>query len=216
MTTQEQAPSPASGDGRDAEDRYDPVAVEARWQQRWAETGLYRTPDQVEGRDNWYHLTMLPYTSGDLHIGHWFAMAPSDTIARFRRMNGANVLFPMGFDAFGLPAENAAIARGTHPKDWTDGNIERMRGQLKRMGAMFDWEREVNTSAPEYYRWTVVVPQALRAGPRVPRRRGRQLVPGVQHRARQRAGRGRPLRTLRRPRRAAHDGAVVLPHHRLR
>ncbi len=154
MTTQEQAPSQASGDGRDAEDRYDPLAVEARWQQRWAETGLYRTPDQMEGRDNWYHLTMLPYTSGDLHIGHWFAMAPSDTIARFRRMNGANVLFPMGFDAFGLPAENAAIARGTHPKDWTDGNIERMRGQLQRMGAMFDWEREVNTSAPEYYRWT--------------------------------------------------------------
>ncbi len=154
MTTQEQAPSQASGDGRDADDRYDPLAVEARWQQRWAETGLYRTPDQMEGRDNWYHLTMLPYTSGDLHIGHWFAMAPSDTIARFRRMNGANVLFPMGFDAFGLPAENAAIARGTHPKDWTDGNIERMRGQLKRMGAMFDWDREVNTSAPEYYRWT--------------------------------------------------------------
>ena len=154
MTTQEQAAPQTSGDGRDAADRYDPLAVEARWQQRWAETGLYRTPDRMEGRDNWYHLTMLPYTSGDLHIGHWFAMAPSDTIARFRRMNGANVLFPMGFDAFGLPAENAAIARGTHPKDWTDGNIERMRGQLQRMGAMFDWEREVNTSAPEYYRWT--------------------------------------------------------------
>ncbi|MYE31678.1 MAG: leucine--tRNA ligase [Chloroflexi bacterium] len=154
MTTQEQAPSETSGDGRDNADRYDPLAVEARWQQRWAETDLYRTPDHMEGRDNWYHLTMLPYTSGDLHIGHWFAMAPSDTIARFRRMNGANVLFPMGFDAFGLPAENAAIARGTHPKDWTDGNIERMRGQLKRMGAMFDWEREVNTSAPDYYRWT--------------------------------------------------------------
>ena len=154
MTTQEQAAPQTFGDGRDAADRYDPLAVEARWQQRWAETGLYRTPDRMEGRDNWYHLTMLPYTSGDLHIGHWFAMAPSDTIARFRRMNGANVLFPMGFDAFGLPAENAAIARGTHPKDWTDGNIERMRGQLQRMGAMFDWDREVNTSAPEYYRWT--------------------------------------------------------------
>ena len=154
MTTQEQAAPQASGNGQAPDDRYAPVAVEARWRQRWAETGLYRTPDHMEGRDNWYHLTMLPYTSGDLHIGHWFAMAPSDTIARFRRMNGANVLFPMGFDAFGLPAENAAIARGTHPKDWTDGNIERMRGQLQRMGAMFDWDREVNTSAPDYYRWT--------------------------------------------------------------
>ena len=154
MTTQEQAAARSSGNGQEPADRYDPVAVETRWQQRWAESGLYRTPDRMEGRDNWYHLTMLPYTSGDLHIGHWFAMAPSDTIARYRRMQGANVLFPMGFDAFGLPAENAAIARGIHPKDWTDGNIERMRGQLQRMGAMFDWEREVNTSAPDYYRWT--------------------------------------------------------------
>jgi leucyl-tRNA synthetase len=97
---------------------------------------------------------MLPYTSGDLHVGHWFAMGPSDTIARFRRMQGRNVLFPIGFDAFGLPAENAAIQRGIHPKDWTDANIAHMRGQIQRMGAMFDWDREVNTSAPDYYRWT--------------------------------------------------------------
>ena len=154
MTAREQAAQPSADGGREAGDRYDPVAVEGRWQARWDESALYRTPDRAEGRGNWYHLTMLPYTSGDLHIGHWFAMAPSDTIARFRRMQGHNVLFPMGFDAFGLPAENAAIERGVHPKDWTDANIERMRGQLKRMGAMFDWEREVNTSAPDYYRWT--------------------------------------------------------------
>jgi len=136
--------------------RYQPGAVEAKWQRRWEESGLYRTPDHAEGRDNWYALTMFPYTSGDLHIGHWFAMAPSDALARWRRMQGHNVLFPIGFDAFGLPAENAAIKRGggLHPKDWTDANIIRMRGQLKRMGAMFDWDREVNTSAPEYYRWT--------------------------------------------------------------
>ena len=136
------------------DERYEPRAVEQRWQVRWAESGLYRTPDHVEGRENWYALTMFPYTSGDLHIGHWFAMAPSDALARFRRMRGHNVLFPMGFDAFGLPAENAAIKGGLHPKDWTDANIERMRGQLRRMGAMFDWERGVNTSSPEYYRWT--------------------------------------------------------------
>ena len=135
-------------------ERYDPAAVERRWQQRWEESGLYRTPDRVEGRENWYALTMLPYMSGDLHVGHWFAMAPSDTIARFRRMQGYNVLFPMGFDAFGLPAENAAIAGEAHPYDWTAANIERMRRQLQRMGAMFDWEREVNTSDPSYYRWT--------------------------------------------------------------
>ena len=149
MTTQEQTSPEAA-----AADRYEPSEIEARWRTRWAESGLYRTPDHVDGRDNWYHLTMLPYTSGDLHIGHWFAMAPSDTIARFTRMRGYNVMFPMGFDAFGLPAENAAIQRGIHPKDWTDANIERMRGQLKEMGAMFDWDREINSSAPDYYRWT--------------------------------------------------------------
>ena len=129
-------------------ERYDPRPIERKWQQRWEETGLYRVQDQVPGRENWYALTMFPYTSGDLHIGHWFAMAPSDALARWRRMTGRNVLFPMGFDAFGLPAENAAIKGGLHPKDWTDANIERMRGQLKTMGAMFDWDREVNASSP--------------------------------------------------------------------
>jgi leucyl-tRNA synthetase len=135
-------------------ERYDPSQIEARWRQRWEADGLYRTSDEVEGRENWYALTMLPYTSGDLHVGHWFAMAPSDALARFRRMLGYNVMFPMGFDAFGLPAENAAIKSGRHPVDWTNENIENMRGQLKGMGAMFDWDREVNTSVPDYYRWT--------------------------------------------------------------
>ncbi|MEZ4501386.1 MAG: leucine--tRNA ligase [Dehalococcoidia bacterium] len=141
-------------DARTTVERYDPTSIEARWQERWAAGGLHRTPDHVEGRPNWYALTMFPYTSGDLHVGHWFAMAPSDTLVRYRRMRGHNVLFPMGFDAFGLPAENAAIKGGLHPRDWTDANIERMRGQLKRMGASFDWDREVNTSDPSYYRWT--------------------------------------------------------------
>ena len=134
--------------------RYEPAAIERRWRQRWEADGLYRTPDHLEGRENWYFVTMLPYTSGDLHVGHWFAITPSDVIARFRRMQGYNVLFPMGFDAFGLPAENAAIAGEAHPADWTAANIERMRGQLKRMGTMFDWGREMNSSAPDYYRWT--------------------------------------------------------------
>jgi leucyl-tRNA synthetase len=134
--------------------RYQPGEIEPRWRERWLADGLNRTPDQMDGRPNRYHLTMFPYPSGDLHVGHWFAMAPSDTLARFYRMNGWNVLFPMGFDAFGLPAENAAIKGGAHPADWTAANIERMRKQLQIMGATFDWEREVNTSAPDYYRWT--------------------------------------------------------------
>jgi leucyl-tRNA synthetase len=99
-------------------------------------------------------MTMYPYPSGDLHVGHWYPMAPSDARARWLRMQGYNVLFPMGFDAFGLPAENAAIKRGIHPKEWTYANIERMRTQLRSMGAMFDWERECVTCDPEYYQWT--------------------------------------------------------------
>ncbi len=132
--------------------RYDPRALEAKWQARWEQDGLYRTPDRSD-RPKFYFLTMYPYPSGDLHIGHWYAMAPSDAAARYRRMRGYNVLFPIGFDAFGLPAENAAIKHGIHPKVWTLGNIERMRRQLRSMGAMFDWSREIVTCEPEYYRW---------------------------------------------------------------
>ena len=134
-------------------DRYHSRKIEPYWQKKWQETGLNRAvrrPDEPKH----YALTMLPYPSGDLHIGHWYAMAPSDARARFMRMKGYNVLFPMGFDAFGLPAENAAIKRGVHPHVWTMGNIKRMREQLKSMGAMFDWEREAVSCLPGYYKWT--------------------------------------------------------------
>ncbi len=132
---------------------YVPSAVEAKWAQRWEETQIYRA--KVDwSKPKHYALTMLPYPSGDLHIGHWFAMTPSDARARYMRMKGYNVLFPMGFDAFGLPAEQAAISRNIHPWKWTYDNIERMRGQLRTMGAMFDWEREVISCTPEYYKWT--------------------------------------------------------------
>jgi leucyl-tRNA synthetase len=132
---------------------YNPAEIEPKWQVRWDADGLYHS-DIDPARQKYYALTMLPYPSGDLHIGHWYAMTPSDAHARFMRMNGYNVMFPMGFDAFGLPAENAAIKRGIHPKVWTYENIRNMRRQLRSMGAMFDWRREAVSADPEYYRWT--------------------------------------------------------------
>jgi leucyl-tRNA synthetase len=134
-------------------ERYHPQELEPRWQRKWEEDGLYRSRIK-EGKPKYYALTMLPYPSGDLHIGHWYAVTPSDAQARYRRMKGNNVLFPMGFDAFGLPAENAAIKRGIHPFKWTSGNIQKMRGQLKSMGSIFDWDREIVSCLPDYYRWT--------------------------------------------------------------
>ena len=137
---------------RQVELRYDPVEIDRKWQERWAKDDLYQVEDN-DPRPKWYDLTMYPYPSGDLHIGHWYAMAPSDCHARFRRMQGYNVLHPIGFDAFGLPAENAAISRGIHPFQWTMSNIENMRGQLRSIGAIYDWGREVICCLPEYYRW---------------------------------------------------------------
>ncbi len=132
--------------------RYNPQEIETKWQQRWVEDRLYEVTED-SARPKYYALTMFPYTSGDLHIGHWYAMAPSDVHARFKRMQGYNVLHPMGFDAFGLPAENAAIRRGIHPFTWTMQNIDNMRRQLQSIGAIYDWSREVVTCLPEYYKW---------------------------------------------------------------
>src|SRR5512139_2512035 len=133
--------------------RYTPAEIEPKWQAVWEEQGLYKTREDAK-KPKWYALTMLPYPSGDLHTGHWYAYTPSDAGARFRRMNGYNVFFPIGFDAFGLPAENAAIRHGTHPYEWTMQNIERMREQLRSMGAMWSWEHEAVTCEPEFYKWT--------------------------------------------------------------
>ena len=132
---------------------YQPRALEEKWRAKWEADKLYRSVID-ESKPKHYALTMLPYTSGDLHFGHWYPMAPSDARARYKRMNGYNVLFPIGFDAFGLPGENAAIKRGIHPKEWTYKNIENMRRQLKTMGNMFDWDREAITADTEYYEWT--------------------------------------------------------------
>ena len=134
-------------------DSYDHVAIESKWQTRWEQDKLYKA-EVDPAREKFYYLTMLPYTSGNLHIGHWFAMTPSDAQARYKSRKGYNVMFPVGFDAFGLPAENAAIDRNTHPKEWTYKNVEHMRKQLRSMGAMWDWSREAISADPEYYRWT--------------------------------------------------------------
>ena len=134
-------------------ERYIPANIEGKWQSKWAADGLYQSDIDPKKKKH-YSLTMLPYPSGNLHIGHWYAMTPSDARARYLRMKGFNVLFPMGFDAFGLPAENAAIQRNIHPKEWTYANIAHMREQLRTMGTMFDWRREAVSSDPEYYKWT--------------------------------------------------------------
>jgi leucyl-tRNA synthetase len=134
-------------------DRYNPQEIEPKWQKLWQDSALYATREDSE-RKKYYFLTMLPYPSGDLHIGHWYAMTPSDAAARYRRMRGNNVFFPIGFDAFGLPAENAAIKRGIHPYTWTMANIERMRGQLRSMGAMWAWDHEAVSCDPRYYAWS--------------------------------------------------------------
>ena len=138
---------------RQVELGFDPVAIDKKWQERWEQDELHKVPDFHRGRPKWFEMTMYPYPSGDLHIGHWYAMAPSDAHARFRRMQGYNVLHPIGFDAFGLPAENAAISRGIHPYEWTMDNIKNMRRQLRSIGAIYDWDREIVCCDPEYYKW---------------------------------------------------------------
>ncbi len=132
---------------------YLPQEIEAKWQKYWEEQGLLDFNFASE-KPKFYMLTMLPYPSGDLHIGHWYAMAPSDSYARFMKMQGNEVFFPIGFDAFGLPAENAAIKNNIHPKTWTYANIERMQKQLRTMGNMFAWKNEVVSCDPEYYKWS--------------------------------------------------------------
>lgn len=133
---------------------YDHKEIEKSAQEKWAVLDLYKTDLSAEGEEQYYLLVEFPYPSGDLHIGHWYAFAVTDIYTRLLRARGKKVLFPIGFDAFGLPAENAAIKHGVNPAKWTNENIARMRAQLATMGASFDWSKEVLTCDPSYYQWT--------------------------------------------------------------
>ena len=138
---------------RYVKERYDFRDVESKWQRAWAEMGLYNI-DRDPGKPKYYCLEMFPYPSGDLHMGHVRNYTIGDVVARFNRMQGRQVLHPMGWDAFGLPAENAAMKHNIHPAQWTYSNIARMRDQLKQMGMSYDWRREVASCKPDYYRWS--------------------------------------------------------------
>jgi len=133
--------------------KYEPSEIEPKWQRYWEERGLFRTPQRSE-KPKYYMLVMFPYPSGTLHVGHVKNYVIGDAVARYKRMRGYNVLHPFGYDAFGLPAENAAIERKIHPKDWTLNNINTIRKQIKRLGISYDWDREIITCLEPYYKWT--------------------------------------------------------------
>ena len=132
---------------------YDPQQIELKWQKIWEEQDAFRAVEGDTARPKFYLLEMLPYPSGTLHMGHMRNYAIGDAVARYKRMRGFNVLHPMGWDAFGLPAENAAIKNHTHPREWTSANIAEFRRVLRRFGFSYDWQREISTCEPEYYRW---------------------------------------------------------------
>lgn len=133
--------------------RYQPKEIEAKWQKKWAEDKLYDPVLPLVSEDKFYVLAEFAYPSGDLHVGHWFTFTGADIFARYKRLKGYNVFFPNGFDAFGLPAEGAAIKRNVHPQDWTLSNIERMKEQFQTIGPSFSFKNEVITCLPEYYKW---------------------------------------------------------------
>ena len=133
-------------------EKFNPSEIEPKWRAKWEEMGIYKVKEDPS-KPKHYALVMFPYTSGDLHVGHWYNFGPADTHARYKRMQGYNVFEPIGFDAFGLPAEEAAIKNGINPADWTERNIENMTRQLKTIGAMYDWSHTLAACRPDYYRW---------------------------------------------------------------
>ena len=134
--------------------KFDHQQIEQKWHDVWKQQGLHDAGGRNEKKEKEYVLVEWPYPSGNLHIGHWYAFAVPDIYVRMRRMEGKQVLFPMGFDAFGLPAENAAIKRDLDPKEWTESNIKHMKTQLESMGSAFSWDKTTSSTDPEYYKWT--------------------------------------------------------------
>jgi leucyl-tRNA synthetase len=140
------------GEARIMDEKYFPEKVEEKWRNRWMESGVFEA-DYDRERPSFYCLEMLPYPSGFLHMGHVRNYSIGDALAWYKRLNGFNVLHPIGWDSFGQPAEQAAIKRGVQPRDWTEDNIAHMRGQLKRLGVSYDWRREIAAHTPQYYKW---------------------------------------------------------------
>jgi leucyl-tRNA synthetase len=134
------------------DEKYFPEQIENKWQQHWRETGVFEAKTD-DPREKFYCLEMLPYPSGFLHMGHVRNYAIGDALAWFKRLQGFNVLHPIGWDSFGQPAEQAAIKRGVNPRDWTEENIAHMRGQMQRLGTSYDWSREIAAHRPDYYKW---------------------------------------------------------------
>ncbi len=135
-------------------ENYDFKSIENKWQERWEKSGAHQAIERPNV-PKFYCLDFFPYPSGEgLHVGHWRGYVLSDIISRYQKLKGKNILHPMGYDAFGLPAENAAIKANSHPQIFTNKAIKRFQKQLRQIGAMYDWNREINSSDPQYYRWT--------------------------------------------------------------
>ena len=197
-------------------DRYPFAEIEAKWQATWEARKQFKVTEDP-ARPKFYCLEMFPYPSGRIHMGHVRVYAIGDLLARYKWMRGFNVLHPMGWDAFGLPAENAAIEHNVHPAIWTYENIDNMRAQLRKMGISYDWDREVTTCDPAYYKWEqLIFIRMLERGLAYRTPLDGELVPVVPDGAGQRAGRGRPLLALRLGGHQARDRRLVLQDHRLR
>ena len=198
--------------------RYDASEIEPKWVERWEAEGLYRaSEDPADPRPRFYALDMFSYPSGDLHMGHAEAFSGGDAVARFAAMRGYNVLHPIGWDAFGLPAENAAIKRGIHPKEWTYANIEQQARSFRRMGMSFDWTRRINTCDPEYYRWTQwLFLRLFERGLAYRKNAPVNWCPKDADGPGERAGDQRRVRAVRDAGRAQGPHPVVLQDHRLR